>query len=371
MQEKEVVSGKLDELKAEYAKTKHNKATNKHLGILRAKIAALTKQMTAKRGKKGIGFAVKKTGDATVALVGFPNAGKSSLLTSITNAESKVAAYAFTTLEAVPGMLSYGGAQIQVIDLPGLIEGAHIGKGGGAQIASMIRVTDLLLFVVDIARPENVYTLIDELDELGIKVNRQRPEIKIEEKRGGGLLIEANGRKVPETHVIRSILNEFDIFNAVVIFKQDATEDDLVDVLSENTMYIRGMIALNKIDTANPAQATKVSNELSSRTGMEVVAISVSAETNLELLKERIFRNLKLMKIYLKPKDGQPDFSKPMILQSGSTVQALAKSLHTKIADNLKYALVNGKSVRFENQRVSPEHRLQDGDVVTLIYTKA
>ncbi len=371
MQEKEAASNKLEELKAEYAKTRHNKATEKHIGILRAKIANLTKSLAAKKGRKGMGFAVRKTGDATVALVGFPNAGKSSLLTSITNADSKVANYAFTTLDAIPGMLSYGGAQIQVIDLPGMIEGAHIGKGGGAQIVSMIRVTDLLLFVVDIAKSENVYTLMDELNEFNIRINKPRPDIKIEDKKSGGILVERNGRKTPEPNVVRQILNEFDIFHAVVIFKQDATEDDLVDLLIENTVYLKGMIALNKIDTVSPAQITKISNELSSKTGMEVIPISASAGTNLLLLKERIFRNLKLMKIYLKPKDGQPDFAKPLILPSNSTVQSLAKALHTKIADNLRYALVNGKSVRFENQKVGPEHRLQDGDIVTLVYTKA
>ncbi len=88
----------------------------------------------------GAGFDVSKSGDARIALVGFPSVGKSTFLSKITKTKSEVAAYSFTTLTAIPGVLEYGGAEIQVLDLPGIIEGASEGKGRGRQVISAAKV---------------------------------------------------------------------------------------------------------------------------------------------------------------------------------------------------------------------------------------
>lgn len=89
----------------------------------------------------GTGFDVSKSGDARIALVGFPSVGKSTFLSKITKTKSEVAAYSFTTLTAIPGVLEYGGAEIQILDLPGIIEGASEGKGRGRQVISAAKVT--------------------------------------------------------------------------------------------------------------------------------------------------------------------------------------------------------------------------------------
>jgi ribosome-interacting GTPase 1 len=83
---------------------------------------------------------VSKSGDARIALVGFPSVGKSTFLSKITKTKSEVAAYSFTTLTAIPGVLEYGGAEIQILDLPGIIEGASEGKGRGRQVISAAKV---------------------------------------------------------------------------------------------------------------------------------------------------------------------------------------------------------------------------------------
>ncbi len=361
---------KLEDLRKEYSKTKYNKATNKHLGILRKKMAKIKRELGERKGGPGIGFAVKKTGDATIALVGFPNAGKSSLLGAITDAESRVADYAFTTLTVVPGMLDYKGAKIQILDVPGLIEGASIGKGGGKKVISVIRVADLLVFMVDINNPEQLYKLLDELYSLDIRTNMKKPSIKIEKKKAGGIEIEANGHKVPGKADIVSLLGEVKMFNASVIFYQNASLETISDMLDDSITYMDAIVLLNKIDTVDREYTKAVAEELRKTTNMTVVPISAAKSENLEAAKEAIFAKLDIMRIYLKPRVGEPDMEKPLMLRKSSSVLDVARKLHSKTANRLRSAYVTGGSVKFGNQRVGKEHRLMDGDIVTLVFDK-
>ena len=129
------IAEKIKEIEAEYARTQKNKATEYHCGLLRAKLAKLRSQAAegaAKAGGgKGEGFDVMKHGQARIAMIGFPSVGKSSLLNKVTEQESEAAAYEFTTLTCIPGQLFVHGAELQLLDLPGIIEGAADGKGRG------------------------------------------------------------------------------------------------------------------------------------------------------------------------------------------------------------------------------------------------
>ena len=71
---------------------------------------------------------------------GFPSVGKSTLLSNLAGVYSEVAAYEFTTLTTVPGVIKYKGAKIQLLDLPGIIEGAKDGKGRGKQVIAGMEV---------------------------------------------------------------------------------------------------------------------------------------------------------------------------------------------------------------------------------------
>jgi len=111
---------KIAEIEAEMARTQKNKATAGHLGMLKAKLAKLRRELIEPSGggggggAKGDGFEVNKVGDARVGMVGFPSVGKSTLLTKLTGTFSEAAAYEFTTLTCVPGMIRYKGAKIQL-----------------------------------------------------------------------------------------------------------------------------------------------------------------------------------------------------------------------------------------------------------------
>jgi len=95
---------KISEIENEMARTQKNKATAHHLGILKAKLAKLRRELITPKsqgGPTGEGFDVAKTGDARIGFVGFPSVGKSTLLSNLAGVYSEVAAYEFTTLTTV------------------------------------------------------------------------------------------------------------------------------------------------------------------------------------------------------------------------------------------------------------------------------
>lgn len=121
---------------------------------------------------------------ADVGLAGFPNAGKSSILAAISGAKPRIAGYPFTTLSPNLGVLSVDDAKVVIADLPGLIEGAHEGKGLGLQFLRHVERTRILLHVIDLSQPDPVETfhaLINEFKEYSVNL-ASRPCIVIGNK---------------------------------------------------------------------------------------------------------------------------------------------------------------------------------------------
>jgi ribosome-interacting GTPase 1 len=84
-------------------------------------------------------------------------------------------------------------------------------------------------------------------------------------------------------------------------------------------------------------------------------------------VRQAIYDKLKLIKVYLKPRNGSPDFEEPLIVTAGSTILDVCQKIHRKFAGEAKFAMVSGTSVRFSPQRVGMEHVVQDGDIVTIM----
>ncbi len=358
---------KIKKIEDDLHRTQVNKKTEHHVGLLRAKLAKLRaeqeEQQTRRSSSRG-GYDVKKSGDATVVLIGLPSVGKSTLLNRLTNAKSKVASYQFTTLEVVPGMMEYKGARIQVLDLPGVIKGASSGKGLGKRVLAVARSADLVLFIVDVFQPEAKPLLEKELGSIGIRVDERPPNLVIERTDGGGLSVSAQVKltKIGEG-LIKDILRIYDVNSGRVLVREDIDDRQFIDVLSGNRTYVPSLTVMNKIDLVNSG----FTNELSRKLSHEFVPISAEADLNIEALKEEIYRRLDFVRVYMRRRTGETDFEEPLIVKNGSTVLEVCDKVHRNIKDDFRYALVWGKSVRFGGQRVGITHRLMDQDVLTIV----
>ena len=351
------IEDKIESVKDKLQKTPVNKATEKERGRLKSRIAELEEEKQKKASGTGdtSGYAVEKKGDATVALVGFPSVGKSSLLNEMTNADSETGSYEFTTLDVEPGMLKHKGANIQILDVPGLIGGAADGRGGGKQVLSVVRNADLILFLLD---PEEMREdeIKQEIHDVGIRVNENPPNIKVEKKGRGGLKVTSTVDPDIEEETVEALMREKGFVNAKVTIREQMDLDRFIDGLMDNRKYIPAITAVNKADM------------IDDKSEFEGYDLLISAESglNLDELKDLMFDRLSLIRVYMKEKGQEPDKDEPLILEQGTIIEEALDELPGDMLDRFKKAKVTGPSSKFPNQKVGLEHELMDEDILEL-----
>jgi len=244
---------------------------------------------------------------------------------------SQVAAYEFTTLTTVPGQVQYNGAAIQMLDLPGIIQGAKDGKGRGRQVIAVAKTCHLIFIVLDVNKPLTDKRVIEnELEGFGIRINKDPPNIVFKKKDKGGIAIT---NTVPLSHIshevdlcvtflgqadilyqeIKAVMGEYKISSADVAIRCDATIDDLIDILeAKSRSYIPVIYALNKIDSISIEELDLIYRIPN--------ACPVSAEHgwNVDELLEQMWEKLQLRRIYTKPKGKSPDYSTPVVLRKNA-----------------------------------------------------
>ena len=357
---------KIKQIEEEMKKTQINKKTEHHIGLLKAKLAKLRAELEASTSKGGSGeaYEIRKGGDATVVLIGLPSVGKSTILNRLTNAKSKVAAYAFTTLTVVPGILRLNGADIQILDLPGIISGASSGRGRGRRGLSVARNADLVLLVLDVFQPGQIELLKHELHEMGIRVDQKPPDVVITKSNKGGLALTTSVKLTKLTPAsVKGIVEAYGISNGAVLVREDISDEQLIDVLTGTRRYVPSLVVLNKVDLVNEQYLAAAKKQI----GTDFVPISAERGLNMDTLAERIWETLDFIRIYLKRPDGEADFEKPLILPAGSTLRDVCKKISPRFVEGAKYAFVSGSSVKFTGQRVSLDHRPVDKDIVTIM----
>ena len=137
--------------------------------------------------------------------------------------------------------MKYRGARIQVLDLPGIIEGAADGRGRGRQVISTARTCNLILIVLDAGKPVTHKKIIEqELFSFGIRINQVPPDVKIVVKTNGGIGYQevAKQTKGMNPEVARLVCKEYKISCAEIILREDITVDQFIDVIEGKYVLI-------------------------------------------------------------------------------------------------------------------------------------
>ncbi len=283
-----------------------HKGTDHLRAELRSRIAKLTQQAGKKSGAQRMSMAIEKEGAAQVAIIGLPNAGKSQLVASVTNASPVVADYPFTTYSASPGMMPYENIQIQLIDTPPLVP-----QMIEWWLPPMLRRADALLIVVDLSEAplEQMESIIEQLRQMRISIG-----------------------------------------------PDEADEG----ILSQQRVLVAG----NKADIPG-TEAGFAAVQSGYGDKLPVAYISARSGVGLEEMKHKVFQLLGIIRVYTKTPGQKPDMNDPIILPRGSTLADAAEAVHKDFRARLKFARLWG-SGKHDGIMVKRDHVLQDGDIIEL-----
>ena len=161
------------------------------------------------------------------------------------------------------------------------ILGASQGKGRGRQVIAVARTADLILMVLDATKKEIHKSLLEaELNAVGIRLNCQKPSIYYKQKKTGGIKFTATCTLTKcDEKMVQRILQEYKIFNAEVLFREDASPEDFIDVIMGNCIYIPCLYIYNKID-----QIPLVSNLNPDKCQTNLLKISRSTKSFMALI---------------------------------------------------------------------------------------
>jgi small GTP-binding protein len=364
LNKEEIVKMSIKRIEKEIRDTPYHKGTEHHIGRLRAKLSKLQSEeleKSTKKGGSGPGYSVKKQGDATVTLVGAPSVGKSTLLNVLTNARSKIAPYAFTTVSVVPGMMNYKDAKIQILDVPGLIKGAEAGKGRGKEVLSVVRGSNLLLIMCDLDNLRSFESIERSLDISGIKINKKRPTVSIEKKLKGGIQVVSNFKQEFKKETVKEIAKEFRISNAEITIKEKLSLDRLIDTFNKSIVYVPALYVINKIDARHTFKGGTLKDI------GNVIQISAERNKNIDRLKEEIWDKLNFVRVYLVRKDEEPSFNNPLIMKKGDKLKDVAKKIGEEFAEDKEKAIVWGAGAKYPGQEVSLNKEIKEAMQVRFI----
>jgi small GTP-binding protein len=299
---------KIEALQTMLAIMPKHKGTDKLHADLRRKIARITQEAERHAATSKASFYIRKEGAGQIVLIGLPNAGKSQLLASLTDALPEIADYPYTTKSPMIGMMKFENIQVQIVDTPPMTV-----KDSRTWLINLARNTDVIAIVVDLAYPsvEQLETILQEMENMGIMpVTGETEEVPI-------------GRLRKKMIVIGN--------------KDDSGESKKhYDDLYDRYHYL-----------------------------FPIISVSARRGNNLDELRSKLFYSLDVIRVHTKNPGQKADLGDPMILRKGSTAKEAAEDVHKDFRKKLKYALVWG-SGKFDGQRVSQDHVLKDNDIIEL-----
>jgi uncharacterized protein len=304
---------RLEKLRELFRLLPKHKGTEKLQSDLKQKMSQLKGELDrGKTGGRKAGFShhVPREGAGQVVLIGAPNAGKSALLTALSNARPEVAPYPFTTRVPQPGIMMWQDVPVQLVDLPA-ISPSFVEPW----VPDVIRAADAAILVADLASDDVADATIAVLDRLA------------------------------ETHT--ELVGELPF-----------------DVEEESIRHLRTVMAAAKLDAEGARDRLEVLREWFAPR-FPVTPVSATTGEGLETLRSGTYHLLGLLRVYTKVPGKPADRSRPFTLPIGSTVLDLAREIHGDLEHSLKSARIWGQGV-FDGQAVKRDHELHDGDLVEL-----
>src|SRR5262245_23545535 len=298
-----------------------HKGTDHLQADLKRRIHELVEELERpKKGgaRGGPALVVRPEGAAQIALLGPPNAGKSTLHSRLTGSNAHVAAYPFTTQFPEPGMMPHEDVHFQLVDLPAVSP-----QHPTPWLASALQTADACLLVVDLSDPDcvgEIETVHDMMRERGVTL--------VEHWEG-------------------------------TVVHEDAADADLF------ALRLPTLLLANKIDlVSDAASELRTLLELASLR-YPALAVSAMSGQGLDEMGVWLFDHLGIVRVYTKAPGKAADRSRPYALRRGQTVADVARFVHKDLAQSLKHARVWGAS-GFDGQQVGPAHVVADGDIVEL-----
>jgi ribosome-interacting GTPase 1 len=318
-----------------------HKGTDHLQADIKTRIKQLTEELAGpKKGaaRTGPTHTVPPGGAAQVALLGPPNAGKSTLHALLTGSHAETGPYPNTTHAPLPGMLPYEDIQIQLVDLPP-ISASYM----ESWMPNALQLANAALLVIDLGIPgcvENAAAIQDRLREKHIRLTAHW-----DNPIDAAILITGSAATPDDTET-------------------DADADDEDDLADPFLVHLPTLLVSNKSDVNRSHDEIELLEEL---IGVRYPAIAVSATTGdgIDRIGKLLFDGLGIVRVYTKIPGKPADMGRPYTVIRGETIQDVAHLVHRDLAQTLRFARIWG-SAKFDGQQVGRDHVVDDGDIVEL-----
>ena len=301
-----------------------HKGTEHLQADIKTRIKQLTDELTAGRkggARSGPSHVVRPEGAAQIALLGPPNAGKSTLHDRLTRSHAEAGPYPFTTQLPQPGMLPYEDVNLQLVDLPPVTAQYTV-----PWIVNALQPADAALVIIDLGASD----CVDQVTDLLAALEARKVTLAPDWGRGDGASEDP-----------------------------DETRDPFALRLPA------ALIAARADECPNAEEELGILQEL---LDVRYPSLAVSARTGegLEALGVWLFGALEVVRVYSKAPGRPPDFGQPFAVRRGDTVYDVARMVHKEIADGLKYGRL-WREGSANGRQVGRDYQVADRDVLELI----
>ncbi len=302
---------KIEALEEMFAIIPKHKGTDKMQADIKRRISRHKEEAQKKKGaaKQKSAFSIEKEGASQVIVIGPPNAGKSSLITALTNAEPEIAPFPHTTHKPTPGMAPYENIQFQLVDTPP-ITADYVDP----LMMDLVRRVDIVVILLDITT-----------DPIG------------------------------QYEEIMRILEEYRIF-------PEGTE--VPENIRRPVFMKKISVVVNKVDGPGRGEDFQAFLELA-ELKVPALPVSILNGTNLDVFLRIIYDMSGIIRVYSKNPGRAPDMDEPFVIPRDSTLEDLAGRIHKDFLTKLKYARIWGRTVH-DGMMVQRDYVMQDGDIVEI-----